>query len=99
MTRYEWRYFPLDEDRGFDTKVRIVDVLDTPTTHESGTYALVVVDEAPDIPATFSDDPEGIADDGENALTCSGTKSDDSPCTREVDEEGDRCWQHPIGDS
>jgi hypothetical protein len=27
--------------------------------------------------------------------TCAGKKADDSPCAREVDAPGERCWQHP----
>lgn len=38
------------------------------------------------------------AEEAENP-TCAGFKSDDSPCTRDVAEPGDFCWQHEPDES
>lgn len=49
-------------------------------------------------------EPAGIPEDAErdengeavfdSAPECGAEKADGSPCTREVDESGDRCWHH-----
>ncbi|MFC6953724.1 hypothetical protein [Halorubellus litoreus] len=41
-----------------------------------------------------------VEDDGkaEDTHYCIGMKGDGSRCTREVDDVGDRCWQHPEED-
>jgi len=92
MTRYEWQHFRLDDDRGFDTKDRVVHVLDAPSAHETGTYALVEVSETEqDITATFTEDSQRVADGGDNYPTCAGKGGE---CSRSVDAEGDFCWQH-----
>lgn len=54
--------------------------------------------------ADVETEPEGVSLTGERHFalgspTCAGTKSDDSPCTREVDEPGDYCWQHEPDES
>lgn len=51
----------------------------------------------PDDPALDRHDDAPKDENGDpdlDAVTCAGTKSDGSPCTREVDEPGEKCWQH-----
>lgn len=39
-------------------------------------------------------EPDESADEETDVPTCSETKENGEPCTREVDEEGDVCFQH-----
>ena len=105
--RYEWQHVRPDEDGGFDVAGTIVHVVVTSSDPTRGAYLLVADEDGGDIPVEFADDAEGVdlyaAGSPEPVATietptCSGTKSDDSPCTREVENEGDRCWQHPSED-
>ncbi|WP_139198337.1 hypothetical protein [Haloferax larsenii] len=98
--RYEWKHVKPDENGGFDVEGRVVHAHPHTRDPKRGFYVLVEVGENrdSDIPLTFEDDSERVADNSENPPTCSGTKSDGSPCTREVDNPGDRCWQHPEED-
>lgn len=40
-----------------------------------------------------SDEDDGDSD-ADSPPTCAGTKANGEPCSREVDEEGDYCFQH-----
>lgn len=80
---------------------RIVDVL---RYNPNARTARVLVEKPGPDNLTFAatDDAEGVTarvEEGIDVLqvekpTCAGTKSNDKPCTREVDEPGDFCWQH-----
>lgn len=65
-----------------DTSERVVDVqreMDRDLRENPKLYQALADDETPD----------------ERTVYCQGTNADDSPCSREVGEPGDTCWQHP----
>ena len=100
MTRYE--RCTLSVDNGVcDVEGRIVEVLDAPRAGRNTITALVEVpSEESTTPTTFSTDPEGVDETSKKGVFfCQGTNADDSACSREVSEPGDRCWQHPENDS
>lgn len=99
MTRYERRSLAVVDDR-LDVEGRIVHVLEAPRAGRNTITALVELPETemeePPVPATFGDVSEGVDDSGEKGVYyCQGTKADGGQCTREVDEPGDYCFQHP----
>lgn len=98
MTRYERRVLAVN-DGVVDVAGRIVHVLEAPRKGRNQITALV---ETAAASAAAGDDTEGVdgpvpskaAGATTGPITCAGTRSDDSPCTREVDLHGDYCWQH-----
>jgi hypothetical protein len=98
MTRYERQTLSLS-DGVCDVEGRIVEVLAAPRGGKNSITALV------EVPADLTDredvyrvgqkEPvEEISNDGP-PYYCTGTTSDDLRCSREVDEQGGRCWDHP----
>lgn len=53
--------------------------------------------EGVDLYQAGSDEPVDTVPD-KATFYCQGTKANDEPCSREVDEPGDRCFQHPAED-
>lgn len=107
--RYEWQHVRPDEDGGFDSVGRVVHVAPTSTDPARGAYILVEVDDGRDIPADFAEVPETVdlyAAGSEEPVDsipkstffCGAEKADKEPCEREVNEAGERCWQHPEDD-
>lgn len=106
MQRYEAESYNLG-DGPLVVDGRIVDVLDY-NPHQRRVLVLVEKSGTDNLTLGTSDDPEGVEQRftdtpeptpsvlGEQAEspTCSGLKANDEPCTREVDEPGDYCWQH-----
>ncbi|UBF22638.1 hypothetical protein HRTV-25_gp57 [Halorubrum tailed virus 25] len=95
MTRYERRVLAVDDDGGFDVEGRVVAVLDSPRAGARQVTALVELAEEQKTPApsTFQGVSEGVAA-SKQTWFCGEEKSDGKPCTREVDEPDDTCWQH-----
>jgi len=106
MTRYERQQVPAGED--FEVEGRVVEVLHQ--GRNTLTVLVEVADETTPAPATFEDDSKGVdvyepgnpepVDNIPDKATfyCIGTKADGSRCSREMDEPGERCFQHPEDD-
>lgn len=91
MTRYERQVLAV-VDGGFDVEGRIVEVLEAPRSGRSSVTALVEVpDKTAPTTTPAGDDPEGVS---KQTWFCNEPKADDKPCQREVDERGEKCWQH-----
>ena len=108
MTRYERVKLSLDGDC-CDVEGRIVDVLEAPRGGRNAITALVEVpvsettaaadsgDSGVDLYQAGSGEPVDTVPD-KTTFYCQGTKANDEPCSREVDEPGERCFQHPRDD-
>ena len=90
---YKWQHVHPDGDGFFEVNGEIVDVERVSTDPSRGIYVLVAVEEGRGIVHEFTNDTEGVADD--ETVYCAGEKANGEPCSREVDEPGDRCFQHP----
>jgi hypothetical protein len=87
MTRYEKQQLHI-KDGGIEVDGRIIHVI---SVWSNTIMALVELpEEDEDLPATFTDDPEGVT------YLCNARKADDTPCEREVSGPGETCWQHPV---
>lgn len=90
--QYERQVLAVDDEGRIDCDGDIVALLEAPKAGRNQITALVAVPEtelAAKAPTTFSDDSEGVASD--EKPTCAGKSGE---CSRTVDEDGDRCWQH-----
>lgn len=89
MTQYARRTYHYDED-GFETDDEIVEVLHH-NSQKSRITALVIPDQ--DVPTTFE---KGAGESlPKKTFFCTAKKDSGGRCSREVDEPGDSCWQHP----
>ena len=95
MTRYERRI--LSPDSGvYTVEGRIVQVLESP---RGGRNTITVLVEVPDEETpTASPGKSTSGSRSKSTFFCQGTTADDEPCSREVDEPGERCFQHPVDD-
>ena len=94
MTRYERLVLSAD-DGVYDVPGDIVEVLDAPRTGRKKITALVELDSTATTTATPTDDSGDAQGVTAPTFYCTGTKANDDPCSREVDEEDGRCFQHP----
>ena len=73
-----------------------MEVLEAPRGGRNTITALVEIPDE-ETPTTAAD--QGAPDGGSKSVFyCQGTKANDEPCSREVDELGERCFQHPMKD-
>lgn len=82
------RFVPVDESEDDESESESED-------DYAGTEPGEAEDVNPDAEEFFETDEESESDEQEEEPTCAGN---DGECSRTVDEEGERCWQHQPGD-
>ncbi|ELY49850.1 hypothetical protein [Natronorubrum bangense] len=99
MTRYVRETHCYSGD-GFDVDGHIIEVLNHSELRSSVTVLVekadpqFVVEETAPLPERVSDDTQESPQ--KLIFFCNAETSDGEQCTREVEECGDRCWQHTL---
>lgn len=89
-TTYQRQYYSFDADGKFTVDGEIIHVEDTPKGLSRGAKVLVELPE--------NDEKGNEPDQDDETYYCVYERDNGARCSREVDNPGEYCWQHPPSD-